>query len=96
MTNFFYKSDSSVSYLVFKTNPLVSILFTFATKISYTVFLTTSILIALPSLLKSLGTGFHLSTSILSILAFKFAKFSFSANLKVSIPVAFFKSAFVA
>ena len=35
---FFCKSDLSVSYLVFKTNPLVSILFTFATNLSYTDF----------------------------------------------------------
>ena len=34
----FFKSDLSVSYLVFKTNPLVSILFTLATNLSYAVF----------------------------------------------------------
>ena len=35
----FYISDLSVSYLVFKANLLVSILFTLATNILYTVFL---------------------------------------------------------
>ena len=48
------------------------------------------------SLLKPIETVFNFSTSILSISAFKVAKFDFSANLEVSIPVAFFKSAFVA
>ena len=37
----FSNSDLSVSYLVFKTNPLVSILFTLATNLSYTSFITT-------------------------------------------------------
>ena len=37
----FSSFDLSVSYLVFKRNPLVSILFTLATNLSYTVFLTT-------------------------------------------------------
>ena len=32
--NFFSSSDLSVSYLVFETNPLVSILFTFSTNLS--------------------------------------------------------------
>ena len=40
----FSNSDLSVSYLVFKTNPLVSILFTLATNLLYTSFLTTSFL----------------------------------------------------
>ena len=39
---FFSKSDFSVSYVVFKTNPVVSMLFTLATNLSYSVFLTTS------------------------------------------------------
>ena len=34
-------SDLSVSYLFFKTNPLVSILFTLTANLSYTSFLTT-------------------------------------------------------
>ena len=54
---FFSKSDLSVLYLVFKTNPLVSILFTFATNSSYSVFLTTSFVTASLSLFKSTGTG---------------------------------------
>ena len=36
----FSKSDLSVSYVVFKTNPVVSMLFTLVTNLSYTVFLT--------------------------------------------------------
>ena len=42
---FFSASDLSVSYVVFKTNPVVSMLFTLATNLSYTVFLTTSFLL---------------------------------------------------
>ena len=38
----FSNFDLSVSYLVLKANPLVSILFTLATDLSYAVFLTTS------------------------------------------------------
>ena len=48
------------------------------------------------SLLKLAGTDFILSRSILSTSAFKFDKFDLNANLDVSVPVAFFKSAFVA
>ena len=47
---FFSKSDLSVSYLVFKTNPVVSMLFTLATNLSYSVFLTTSFFTKLLSL----------------------------------------------
>ena len=82
-------------YLVFKTNPLVSILFTLATNLSFTVFLTTSLFTTLLNLLKSTGTVFNFSISILSTSAFKLAKFGFSSILEVSIPVAFFKSDFV-
>ena len=57
---FFSKSDLSVSYLVFKTNPLMSILFTFATSLSYTDLLTTSFFTTSLSLLKSTGTGTNL------------------------------------
>ena len=42
---FFSKSDLFVSYVVFKTNRTVSMLFTLATYLSYTVFLTTSLLL---------------------------------------------------
>ena len=48
---FFCKSDLSVSYLVFKTNPVVSMLFTLATNLSYTVFLATSFFTTLLALL---------------------------------------------
>ena len=43
--SFFSKSDLSVSYLVFKTNLVASMLFTLATNLSFTVFLTTSFLL---------------------------------------------------
>ena len=56
----FSKSDLSVSYLVFKTNPLMSVLFTFATSLLYTDFLTTSFFTTSLSLLKSAGTGTNL------------------------------------
>ena len=54
-------SDLSVSYLVFKTNPVISILFTLATNLSYTVFLTTSFFTTLLSVTKSLETVVNLS-----------------------------------
>ena len=38
----FSKPDLSVSYVVFKTNPVISMLFTLATNLSYAVFLTAS------------------------------------------------------
>ena len=93
---FFSKSDLFVLYLVFKTNPVVSILFTFETNLSYTVFLTTSFFTTLFSLFKSIGAVFNLSISILSTSVFNLDKFDFNARLDVSIPVAFFKSVFVA
>ena len=79
----------SVSYLVFKTNSLVSLLFTFVTNLFYIVFLITSFFTTFLSLPKSTGTGLDLSISNLSSLVFKLAKFDFSAKLEVSIPVAF-------
>ena len=87
--NFFSKFNLSVSYLVFKTNPLLSILFTFATNLSYKVFLTTSFLTASLGLLKSTGIGINLSISNLSTSVYRLAKFYFSEKLDVSIPVAF-------
>ena len=78
---FFSNSAFSVWYLVFKTNILVSILFTFAASFSYTAFLTKSFLTTL-NLLKSTGTGAYLSMSNLSTSVFRLAKFVFSANLK--------------
>ena len=83
-----------MSYLVFKTYPLVSILFTFGTNLSYTVFLTTSLFTS--NSIKSTGAVFNLLTSILSTSAFKRAKSDFDANLDVSTPVAFFNFPFVA
>ena len=59
-------------------------------------FLTTSFFTISLSLLESTGTGTNLSISNLSTSVFKRAKFDFSAILEVSIPVASFKSAFVA
>ena len=93
---FFFNFDLSVSYLVFKTNSLVSILFTFATNLSYTVFLPTSFFTTLLSLLKLTGTGPNSSISNLSISALKLAISAFAASLGGSIPAAFYKSAFVA
>ena len=81
---------------MFKTNPLVSLLFTFATNLLCNVFLTILLFTILLSLLKSIGKGFILSISIFSTSAFKLAKSDFAANLEVSIPIAFFKSVFVA
>ena len=92
---FFSKSDLSVSYLVFKTNPLISTLFTLATNYSYTVFffcccffLTTSLFTTTLSLLKSTGTSTNLSISNLSTPVFKLPNFDFSSKLEVSITVA--------
>ena len=89
-------SDLSVSYLLFKTNSVVSILSTFVTMLLYTVFLTTSLFTTVLSLHKSTGTVFHLSAFILSTSVFKLARFDFSAKLLTSTCVPFFKSGFVA
>ena len=70
---FFSKSDLSVSYAVFKANPVVSTLFTLATNFSYTDFLTTSHFTTLLSFAKSLGTGVNLSIFSLSTSVFKLA-----------------------
>ena len=80
----FSNSDLSVSYLVFKTNPLVSILFTLATNLSYASFLTTPFFTTLLTLLKSVGIGTDLSMSNLSTSVFELAKFVFNAKLEVS------------
>ena len=92
---FFSNFVLSVWYLVFKTNALVSILFTFAANLSYTVFLTTFFTTSL-SLLKSTGTGANLSMSNLSTSVFKLAKFVFNAKLEVSTSVMFYRPVFVA
>ena len=55
---FFSNFALSVSYLVFKTNPLVSILVNLATNLPYAVVSTTLLLNALFTLLKSTGTVF--------------------------------------
>ena len=87
---FFYRSDLSVTYLVLKTNLVVSILSTFVTNLLYSVFLTTSFYTTLLNLAKSLGTGFNLSISNLSTSVFKLAKFVFDAKLLTSTCVTFF------
>ena len=69
-----------MSYLVFKTNPLVSTLITLATNLSYTVFLGTSLFNTLLSLLKSTGTGTNLLISDLSTSDFKLTKWDFAAS----------------
>ena len=85
-----------MSYLVFKTNPPVSILFTLATNLSNAVFLATSFFTTSLSLLKSTGTGTNLSISNLSTSVFKLAKFDFSAKLEVSTCEIYLISVFVA
>ena len=79
---FFFKSDLFVSYLVFKTNPLASMLFALTTNLSYTVFLRTLLLTTLLSLIKSIEALFDFSTSIWPISAFKPAKSNFATNLE--------------
>ena len=76
--------------LVFKTNPLVSVLSTFLTNLSFTVFLATAFFTASLSSLKSKGTGNKFSISDLSASVFKLAKklrqtFSKLFNLKLEI-----------
>ena len=90
-----FKPDIFVSYLVFKTNPLVSTAFTFATYLSHN-FLTASLSTTSVSLLNSLETDLNSLTSILSISAYRLAKSDFAPNLDVSTLLAFFKSVFVA
>ena len=98
MANFalFSASDLSISYVVFKTNFVVSMLSTFVTNLSHTVFLTTLFFTTLLSLAKSLGTSANLSISSLSTSVFRPAKFDFSAELLTSTCDTFSKSAFVA
>ena len=69
-----------MSYLVSKTNPVVSILSTFVTNLSYTVFITTSFFTTLLSLAKSLGTGTNFAMSNLSTSVFKLARFFLMQN----------------
>ena len=74
----------SASYLVFKRNPQVSILFTWLTNLLYSVFLITPFFTTLDNLLKSTGTVFSLSVSNVSTSVFKLAKFVFNENSKCS------------
>ena len=69
-----------MSYLVFKTNPLASIIFTLATNLSYSVLLITSFFTTSLSLLKSTGTDTNLSISSLSTSVFKLAEFVLNAS----------------
>ena len=85
-----------MSYLVFKTKPLVAILFTSATNLSYTVFLTTSYFTTSLSLFKSTGTGANFPISDWSTSLFKLAKFDFSAKIEVSTSEIFLIYGFVA
>ena len=84
----FYNFVLSVSYLIFKTYPLMSILFTLVTKLLLltlavttlvTAFLTT-LFTASFKLLKSAGTGVNLSMSSSSTSVFKLTKFVFRAK----------------
>ena len=77
----FFKTDLSVSYVVFKTNQLVSSELTFAANLSYTVFLTISLFTRLLSLLKSTRTVFNLSIFISSASAFNLDKLDFNARV---------------
>ena len=92
---FFSKSDLSASYLVFKTNPVVSMLSTFVTNLSYPVFFATSFLTTLHSLAKSIETDVSLSISSLSTSVFNLAKFDFSAKLLTLTYDTFLKSVLV-
>ena len=92
----FSASDLSISYVVFKTNFVVSMLPTFVTNFSYKIFLTTSFFTTVLSLAKSLGTGPNLSISNRSTSVFRLAKFDFSAKLLTSTYDIFFKSVLVA
>ena len=83
-----------MSYLVSQKNPVISILFTFATNLLYS-FLTTSLFTTFLNLLKSAGKVFNLSAFVLSNSAFNLAKFDSSYRLDESVPVAFFNSGFV-
>ena len=86
----------SVSYLVFNTKSLVSILSTYATNLLYTAFLKTSFFTTSLNLLKSTGIGSNLSISNLSASVFRLAKLVFSAKLEVSTCEIFLISVFVA
>ena len=92
----FSNSDLSVSHLTFKTNPLVSILFTLVTNLLHTSFLTTSFFTASLNLLKSTGPGTSLLMSYLSTSVFKLATLFFNTKREVSTCEIFLISVFVA
>ena len=73
-----------MSYLVLKTNLVVSILPTFVTNLSYSVFLATSFFTALHNVAKLSGIDFNFATYYLSTTAFKLARFVFDAKLLTS------------
>ena len=78
-----------MSYLVFKTNYVVSILSTFVTKLLYSVFLILSFFTTLLNIAKSLGTTVNFTMSNLSTSVFKLARFVFDAKLLTSTCVTF-------
>ena len=80
--------------MVFKTNLLVSILFTLSTNLSWTIYLITSFFTTSLNLLKSTETGANLSISNWSTSVFWLAKFAFNAKLEVSTCVTFSRSVF--
>ena len=67
---FISRLDLSLSYLVFKTNLVVSIFINLAANLTYTAFLTTLLFTASLRLLESTGTVLNLFTSILPTSAF--------------------------
>ena len=85
-----------MSYVVFKTNPVVSMLSTFAINLFYLVFLATSFFTTLLNLAKSLETAVSFAMSNLSTSVFKLARFVFDVKLLTSTCVTFFRSVFVA
>ena len=87
--------DLNILYLLFKTYPIISVLFTFATILWNTAFLITSLFTILLHLLISTGTVFNLPTSVLATSAFKLTKSDFATNLELSISSEFLKSAFI-
>ena len=78
-----------MSYSVYQTNPLVSILPTFVTNLLYSIFLRTSFFTTLLNLAKSLGTGVNFGRSNLSTSVLKLARFGFGAKLLTSTCVTF-------
>ena len=81
----FSKYDLSVSFVVFKSNSTVLMLFTFSTNLSYTVFLATSFFITSFSLLKGAASGlrpFLETESPLKMMENAFSSFSFGQLLE--------------